>query len=157
MALFPSLKKYLEENGVQYEHTVHAAAYTAQEKAALSHTPGKQRAKSVIVWGDGKLSMAVIPAHKRLDLAKIKEHLGAGKARLAKEEEFSEIFSGCEVGALHIFGNLYDIPVIVDSSLSKFSEIFFTACTHHDTVKVSFADFERLAGPTICDVASEDA
>lgn len=152
MSPFRSLKNYLDEKGVQYEHMVHAEAFTAQEKAALSHTPGKQRAKSVIVWGDGNLSMVVIPANKKIDLEKTKRCLGAGETRLAKEDEFAHIFSGCEIGALHIFGNLYNMPVFVDLSLAELEEIYFTACTHHDTVKIRFADFEKLANPITCDV-----
>lgn len=152
MSPFRSLKQYLEENGVKYEHLVHSEAYTSQEKAALSHTPGKQRAKSVIIWGNGKLYMVVIPAHKKIDLEKTKKCLGYRTVRLAKEDEFANIFSGCELGALHVFGNLYDIPVLVDALLGEQEEIFFTACTHHDTVKITFADFERLVNPTKCDV-----
>lgn len=156
MSPFRSLKNYLDENRVQYEHIVHAEAYTAQEKAALSHTPGKQRAKSVIVWGDGELSMVVIPSHKKLDLEKTKRCLGAGETRLAREDEFAHIFSGCEIGAFHIFGNLYNMQVFVDSSLAGFREIYFTACTHHDTVKLGFSDFKKLASPTVCEVAQDD-
>lgn len=157
MSPFRSLKNYLDDNGVTYEHIVHSEAFTAQEKAALSHTSGKERAKSVIVWGDGKLSMIVIPAHKMLDMDKVKGCIDANVARLARENEFAHIFSGCELGALPIFGNLYDMPVFVDRSLEKLRDIYFTACTHHDTVRITFSDFTRLAQPTLCDVACDDA
>jgi Ala-tRNA(Pro) deacylase len=45
------------------------------------------------------------------------------------------------------FGNLYRVPVYVDQSLSADENIVFNAGTHVDTIKIKYADFERLVQP----------
>jgi Ala-tRNA(Pro) deacylase len=59
------------------------------------------------------------------------------------------MFPDCEVGAMPPFGNLYGIPVYVDAALTQDKEIIFNAGTHQDTIRMRYADFERLAVPKI--------
>ncbi len=47
------LKNFLDDEHVKYVTIGHSPAYTAQEIAALTHTPGKELAKTVIVKVDG--------------------------------------------------------------------------------------------------------
>jgi Ala-tRNA(Pro) deacylase len=56
------LKEFLDENKIKYVTVTHSTAYTAQEVAALTHTKGKDFAKTVMVMLDGTLAMAVVPA-----------------------------------------------------------------------------------------------
>ena len=56
------IKEYLESQHVDFTSIPHAKAYTAQEIAALTHVPGKEFAKTVMVNIDGRLAMAVLPA-----------------------------------------------------------------------------------------------
>jgi Ala-tRNA(Pro) deacylase len=79
--------------------------------------------------------------------------LGAQEVRLAEEAEFADAFPDCEVGAMPPFGNLYDVPVYVDSSLTEDEVIYFEAGTHTDTMSVGYADFDRLVQPTVADFA----
>jgi len=55
------LKEFLDENKIKYVTVTHSTAYTAQEVAALTHTKGKDFAKTVMVMLDGTLAMAVVP------------------------------------------------------------------------------------------------
>ena len=145
------LEAYLRENKVPFQVQHHAVAYTAQEVAAAEHVPGRMLAKVVVLLGDGKLSMFVLPAPARVDVEKAAAVLGAKEARLAHEDEFADRFPGCEVGAMPPFGNLYDIPLYVDKSLSEDETIVFEAGTHTDTMSMKYADFERLAKPTVAE------
>jgi len=97
--------------------------------------------------------MLVVPAHYRLDFAKLRAVLGARKASLAKEEEFVDLFPDCAVGAMPPFGNLYDVPVYVDQALAEEAEIVFRVGTHRHTMKVAYADFERLTQATVGEFA----
>jgi len=153
MAAKTRLEKYLKEEGVKFATKTHPVAYTAQEVAAVQHVPGKQLAKVVLVDVDGQLTMLVLPASYRVDFPKLKSVLKAKKVRLAKEGEFGGIFTDCEVGAMPPFGNLYDLPVHVDSSLADVSEIVFKAGSHTTSVKVRFADYKKLVKPQIADFA----
>jgi Ala-tRNA(Pro) deacylase len=153
MAARERLEKYLREEGVPFETMSHPVAYTAQEVAAAQHTPGRQLAKVVLANADGELVMLVLPASYRIDFPKLKSALKAGKVRLAKEDEFAGTFTDCEVGAMPPFGNLYGLPVYVDESLAKVREMVFKAGAHSTSVKMKYADYERLAKPKIIPLA----
>ncbi|MEW6231577.1 MAG: YbaK/EbsC family protein [Chloroflexota bacterium] len=143
------LEKYLRDNGVSFQTMLHPTAYTAQEVAAAQHIPGKQVAKVVMAKADDRMVMLVLPAPSRIDFDKLKGLLEVKDVRLAKEEEFGDIFPDCNLGAMPPFGNLYDIPVYVDTSLTEDLEIVFQAGTHRDTMKIRYADYARLVNPKI--------
>ena len=147
MAISQRLQKYLDDNNVKYVVVSHSRAYTAQEIAARVHVKGSQLAKSVVVKGNGKDYMVVLAASHKINFDKLKEFLGLKDLRLANEQEFKDLFADCEVGAMPPFGNLYELPVIVDEELYKDVEIAFNGGNHVDVVKMTFADFERLVKP----------
>jgi Ala-tRNA(Pro) deacylase len=143
------MEQYLRENSVGFEVMAHSQAFTMQEVAAALHVPGDQVAKVVIVCADDKMAMLVLPAPYRLNTEKARALLGAKKARLAKEDEFADLFPDCATGAMPPFGNLYDVPVYVDRALAEESDIVFRIGTHRESMKVAYADFARLVQPTV--------
>jgi Ala-tRNA(Pro) deacylase len=147
------LEKYFRENGVPFQSMTHPVVYTAQEMAAAQHVSGHQVAKTVIGRVGKQLVMLVLPASCRVNLDKLPAVLGSESVDLAKEPEFRHLFPDCEVGAMPPFGNLYNLPVYVDRSLSAVREIVFRAGTHQDTMKIAYADFVRLANPIVADFA----
>ncbi len=74
---------------------------------------------------------------------------------LAHEEDLDLLFPDCEVGAMPPFGNLYGFPVVVDQALLEDREIVFNACTHTDSIRMKFSDFERLVRPIVAHIALE--
>jgi Ala-tRNA(Pro) deacylase len=143
------LRNFLESRKVRYVHETHRTAYTAQELAQEEHVPGKMVAKTVVVKLDDAFALAVMPATARADFARLKSALGAREVRLATELEFTGLFPDCEVGAMPPFGNLYGVPVYVDAALAQDEEVIFNAGTHQDTIRMRYADFERLALPKV--------
>jgi Ala-tRNA(Pro) deacylase len=141
------LGEFLDKNKIKYVSIRHSTAYTAQEIAASAHVKGKNMAKSVIVKVDGKIAMAVLPAKYQIDLDRFKRSCKASAVELAREEEFSHLFSGCETGAMPPFGNVYGLPVYADETLKKDEEIAFNACSHTELIQIRYKDFERLAKP----------
>lgn len=153
MTVSRQLKKFLDGAGVSYKVTKHPEAFTAQEVAAAEHVPGKAMAKVVIVLADKKPVMTVLPASYRVDFKKLKKLLGAKSVGLASEDEFGGLFPDCEVGAMPPFGEMFDLPVYSDQVLREDERVTFNAGTHTETVTVAYADFERLANPTVGDFA----
>lgn len=143
------LKDYLDSNNIKYVTIKHSRAYTAQEIAASAHIPGKELAKTVIVKVDGELAMAVLPASFMIDFTQLKKAIAAKKVSLAHEEDFSQHFSGCDIGAMPPFGNLYGLKVYVAESLTADEEIVFNAGSHTELIKLSYKDFEALVKPEI--------
>jgi len=144
-----SLREYLDRNGIQYSVISHSPAFTAQGIAALVHVPGQELAKSVVVKLDGELALAVLPASFRIDLTSLEKETNSRRAELASEEEFRDAFPECELGAMPPFGNLYGFKVFADESLTHDKEIVFNAGSHRELIRMSWADFQRLARPKI--------
>lgn len=145
------LKAFLDSRGARYVTVRHSPAYTAQEVAASAHVTGRDFAKTLVVYIGGELALVVIPATRRLMIRDLQEMLENAHVRLATEAEFLSHFPDCEVGAMPPFGNLYDMPVYVASSLSDEEEIAFNAGTHTEVIKMAYKDFERLVNPTVLD------
>jgi Ala-tRNA(Pro) deacylase len=148
------LREFLDRNRIQYLVISHSVAYTAQGIAALTHIPGKELAKTVIIMVDGRLAMAVVPASFRVDLYRLKKFLGADSVELANEIAFRSSFPDCETGSMPPFGNLYGMDVFVDEALAEDKEIAFNAGSHRELVRMKFADFRDLVKPAILALAA---
>lgn len=148
------LKEFLDKNDIRYVLISHSRAFTAAATAAITHIPGKEIAKTVMVKIDGELAMAVVPGSRHLDLQALEEELDARRAILVSEEEFKDIFPDCEVGAMPPFGTLYGLSVYVDAKLTEDPEIAFNAGSHRELMRLQFADYERLEHPRILRIAT---
>jgi len=146
--------EYLKEKGVPFETHEHPAAYTAQEVAAEEHVSGNLMAKAVVIHADGQYAICALPASYKLDMAKVAKALKAKKVRLADESEMAKLFPDVEVGAEPPFGNLYDLPTLVDQHLAEDEDILFQAGTHRRAIRMKYADYESLTEPTVADLAA---
>jgi Ala-tRNA(Pro) deacylase len=155
MSVTKRLKDFLDSSGVAYTHCTHHLAYTAQEVAAAQHVKGREMAKTVILRGDHIFFMVVLPASLKIDTAALEHALSYQHIQLATEYDFAVLFPDCEVGAMAPFGNLYGLPVFVDTVLTRDEEIVFNAGTHTDTIRMSYADFDRLVQPTVLSLARQ--
>jgi Ala-tRNA(Pro) deacylase len=148
-----TLTELLDSHNIKYTIITHSVAYTAQGIAALTHIPGQELAKTVIVSIDDALAMAVLPASCQVDLAALRAATGANAVTLAKEKDFMHRFPGCETGAMPPFGNLYGMNVFVDETLTKDQEIAFNAGSHRELMRLAYEDFARLAKPAVLQFA----
>lgn len=146
--------EFLDGNKVNYVTFPHAAANSAQEVAASTHVPGRHMAKTVVVRLDDKLALAVVPANRMLDLARLREESGADDVRLAEEAEFIDRFEGCQLGAMPPFGNLFGIETYVDRALARDDCIVFNAGSHTEAIGMTFSDYRHLARPKIAQIAT---
>jgi len=149
------LRDYLDRNHIRYLLISHSPAYTAQEIAAMTHIPGKELAKTVMLRVDGKMAMAVVPASEKVNLERMRMELSAKNVELASEEEFKYLFPECEIGAMPPFGNLYNLPVFASNTLTKDEEIFFNSGSHRELVRLTYHDYEKLVNPRIVDIAAK--
>ena len=101
-----------------------------------------------------KMAMVVLPASYKVGFDLLKKAAGASKVDLAHEQEFRDMFSESEVGAMPPFGNLYGMEVFADESLSQDEEIAFNAGSHTELIKLSYRDFERLVKPKVAKFAA---
>jgi Ala-tRNA(Pro) deacylase len=149
------VKEYLRQRGAAFEAILHPDTYSAQRLAHALHVPGRDVAKSILLRaGDGYV-VAVLPATKDLNTHHISEALGGVKVELATEIEIGERFRDCEIGTLSPFGSQYGLTTIVEESLAAEEDIVFEASTHHEAIRMKFADFRRLENPRLIRFARE--
>jgi Ala-tRNA(Pro) deacylase len=75
--------------------------------------------------------------------------LGAKSLELVEEEQMGKLFPDCELGAEPPFGNLYDMPTIMDKALEKDDHIMFQAGSHEKAVRMSMTDYRKLVTPKL--------
>ncbi len=145
--------QFLTEKGVPHSLNNHALAYTSQEVAHSAHIPGRYMAKTVIVWINNDLALAVVPASKELDLDALRAKPALPmfdwhrkpnspvSLRPASPEPYprSEISSACEPSSTSAW-RIQDFLV-------------FNAGTHTDVVCMRFSDYARLVKPLMVHIA----
>jgi len=157
-AVFEKIKKLLEENKIQYHLLTHEPVYTS-ELAAQMRGKGvaeglRRGAKAMIFKVDEKYIQCIVPAHKIVDIKKVKELLNAKKIKMATPEEVLQV-TDCEIGSVPPFGNLFNIEVYCDKELSE--EIDFNAGLHDTSITMKRSEWEKVVKPIICDIAKERA
>jgi Ala-tRNA(Pro) deacylase len=141
--------EFLDQAGVKYETCEHTPVFSAQGLAAAEHEHGKYVAKPVIVKADDRFLMCVLPAQSKVDLGKLKGQLDSQSVQLADEDEIGKLFPDCELGAEPPFGNLYDLPTVIEKSLEADDHILFQAGTHGKAIRMAMADYRKLVQPKV--------
>ena len=149
MSILNRWLEYLDGNGIRYSHSVHGRAQTALETARAERIPPHDLAKPVVYVGDIGFGIAVVAADELVDLPEVGRLLGISNIRLANEGELAAIFPDCELGAMPPFGQPYEMPLLLDAGIAAKEFIAFAIGTHRDVVRMSVADYKRLAKPLI--------
>lgn len=150
MSIAPEVKELLDQEGIDYEVIKHPTAYTAQEEAAASHISGYEWAKTVIYFTpDEEAIMAVLPASFHVNASRLEKLVGESPLKLAEESAFAGMYPNCEPGAMPPLGNIYGQRVFVDERLAEDEKIVFNAGNHTEAVRMTYADFARLAEPEV--------
>lgn len=150
------LIKFMKKNRIRYKVVRHPQAFTSSETAQVSHIPGKEFAKVVMVKAKGeerkgKEVMVVLPSDRTVDLLKLGETLKTSHLRIEEESDFKGWFYGCEVGAMPPFGPHYRIPCYIDESLLGTDKIYFNAGTHEACLQIPTDDFLRVVKGVVGD------
>ena len=149
MPLSERLRSLFDSHHIPYSLTTHRPATRASELAYLEHLPAWEVAKCVVVVGDNRYHMVVVPADRNVDLYEVAAAIGVDFVRLASEGELADIFPDCELGAMPPIGILYDLPVYLDAELAKEVMITFPAGTHQDCIHMRTDDLRKLTQPKI--------
>jgi nondiscriminating aspartyl-tRNA synthetase len=145
---FFKLKAFLDKNKVNYKVFDHQPVFTSEE-AALARGAGgslKEGAKAIVFMADKKPIMVVVSGEKKIDIKKFKSLYQIHDLRLATPEEVVS-WTGLKPGAVHPYGNIYNLPLYVDKSLSNNEEIVFNAGLHTRSIRMKYSDYESLTHP----------
>ncbi|MGV8172469.1 MAG: aminoacyl-tRNA deacylase [Candidatus Woesearchaeota archaeon] len=154
---FLKIKEILDGEKIVYTHLTHEYVRTSEDAAKIRGTNIEDAAKAIVLKaehknGDGSkrfdFVQAIIPAHQRIDLKKLKIILDSKNVSLASPDEVLER-TGCTVGSVPPFGKLFNIPMYMDESILKKDYIVFSAGTHNDSIQMKAQDYHDILGPKV--------
>jgi len=137
------VKTYLDKKMARYDTLVHKTVYTAYDAAQTLRQELKDIAKSLLIAADKAYVIAVVPAHMRLDLGKLKSALKVKKVSIPNEKIMLKVFR-VKPGTMTAFGGLHQIEVWVDKSLLKTKDIIISAGSFTDSVRMKVKDFMAM-------------
>lgn len=147
------IERALRERGAHFEVVRHSrAAGGMQEAIALGLAPDDVLKAVVLETRDGH-ALAVLPAHRRLSMDRIRDATGDHHCRLATEDEIERDLPEWELGAVPPLGSLVHVPVYVDPEVLAHPVVAFAAGTQTESIKGSCAELFEGEMMTITPIA----
>jgi Ala-tRNA(Pro) deacylase len=121
MSVLAQLTAFLDTQQVGYE--IHSSACPVSTQAA----------KAVMVRAGPECLLAITARSSEVNLDRLAKITGNRRPRFATRFEVGALFPGCSPGSLPPFGNLYDLPVWIDTSFAPDGDIAFQVATPEHT------------------------
>jgi len=144
MSIPARLSDYLDQCEAEYDVRTHQLSRTSAETARSAHIQPHQLAKSVVLEDEEGCVVAVLPADATVKLSELSDLLDRRSLKLSKENRISEIFSGCDRGAVPAIGMAWGVETVVDDDLGANEEIFMESGDHERLLRMSGEQFQEL-------------
>lgn len=151
MAVPKALQTYLKKNKLVYEPVAHKTVFTAYDVAQTLHVKLGDVVKTLVVRADGKLLLAVLPADRRLDLAKARKAAKAKTLALVSEKAMEKSL-GIRAGAVTAFGGFHKLPMLCDASLKAKVRPLFGAGSFTDSIRLAPSRFLAVEKPMVAPI-----
>ena len=142
------IKDVLNKEKIEYEVLEHKPVFTSKEAAEVRGTVLKQGTKALICKTEEGFIQAVVSGAKELDIEKLQKITLFKKIELANAKEVRQA-TGCNIGSVPPFGNLFDLKVYFDKSVVENEIVAFNAGTHTKSIKMKAKDLVRVVNPVI--------
>ena len=143
MGIALTLEQYLDRQGIAYDAETHDRTDCAAESAAASNVDIDCMAKAVVLSTRNDHVVAVVPASRKVELAKAGGCIGQPVA-LATEADLAKLFPDCDAGAIPPVGAAYGLRTVIDDSLEEHQDLYFEAGDHRTLIHVTGDEFHRL-------------
>jgi Ala-tRNA(Pro) deacylase len=140
------IQDLLARRNVSFDLTSHRPVYTSAEAAEVRGESLHSGAKALVVKGDDRFVMVVLPGDHQLDSKPARKVLGAKSIRFATREEVAAL-TGLEPGSIPPFGSLFGLKTFCDAALAECEKINFNAGSHSESVRMLYADYEAVEQP----------
>ncbi|QDU94839.1 aminoacyl-tRNA deacylase [Lignipirellula cremea] len=131
-----SWKEFLSEHGVPYETVDNS----------------EEKAQTVVFNADSGYAfvLAMAPHGCQIDPEKVSQALGGSVVKAATMDEYHQLCSPCQPGAMPPFGPAYHIKTtLLDAALAKAGEIYCESDDPHAALKMDYGDFSRAVTPIV--------
>ena len=144
-SVLQAIRNLLTGAGVPFREVHHEPTLTSEDSARARGEELRFGGKALLVKGDGKFRLFVLPADRKVDSSEIRRTLKLRKLRFASGEELLEL-TGLVPGSVPPFGEpILPIPLFVDSSISANERIAFNAGSLTDSIIMSVKDYLEVA------------
>lgn len=111
--------------------------------------------RAILLRTDRGWRMAVIPAERKLDIAKAREALAEDRLRLATDSETATLFPEFELGSLPPIGPHYAHPDLFDQRLLDHEEVVLASGRSAERVLVDPRSIVNVGQPTVTDLCKD--
>jgi Ala-tRNA(Pro) deacylase len=143
MAIALTLQEYLDDHHVPYDVRLHKRTHCAVDTLRASHVPADRLAKAVVLTREGGFVVAVVPATARVRLEVIERALRC-HVDLATEDEISELFPDCDLGAVPPVAEAYAVDAFIDESFDMQPEIYIEGGDHRSLIHMTGEAFRSI-------------
>jgi prolyl-tRNA editing enzyme YbaK/EbsC (Cys-tRNA(Pro) deacylase) len=103
---------------------------------------------------DGRLTLALLPQGRVIDLDKVAKGFGAREVELTDEDELQDVCSDSDGHEAHSpFGNFCGLPVVLEAELCAASHLTFKCDTDGDAIRVRLVDILTLLQPRVMGIS----
>lgn len=152
-----SIRKFLDSNKINYKLFEHKKVKTSEEAASVRNVPLSQGMKSLIlITKEKRFVLCLVPGDRKIKLGFLRKILNAKDIRLADHEDVFRI-TGCEVGSVHPFGNLYNekLEIYMDKNILNNKKIDFSVGTFVNSIEMELKDFIKLVEVNVEEFTAE--
>jgi len=143
MSIPAKVTAYLTKAKVQFDVIAHRTVFTAYDLASTLREKLETIGKTLLVKADKRYVLVVLPANRRVDLAKLKTVLQAKKITIATENDMVRELK-VKPGAITPFGTLHKLEVVVDATLLKAKSILLGAGSFTESLRLKVKDFVKI-------------
>ena len=117
------LKKFLDKKNINYKVIEHEPVFSSEEAAKVRGIELKTGVKAMLLnTQENQFILGLIAADRRFDFKKLAKIVNTKKLGMASPKSVLKTM-GCEVGCVHPFGNLENLPTFLDISILENEDV----------------------------------
>lgn len=153
--VFESIRQWLDEAGVAYQHLRHEPTRTSEESARVRGEDIRIGGKALLLKIGDVFHLFVLSAALRFDSSAVKRRFGVKKTRFATTDELREM-TGLVPGSVPPFGRpILPFDLFVDESIVANDKIAFNAGALTDSIIMPIEDYVQMAQPEVFRFAAQ--
>jgi len=142
----------LREAGLDIELVrLRESARTAQLAADALHTPLGSIVKSLVFLADGEPVLVLVAGDRRASVPKLRSLLKARRVMIAAADRVRQE-TGFSIGGVPPVGHARPLPVLIDTSLSRFETVHAAAGHHQVVFPIPYRALVELTHGQVADV-----
>lgn len=138
-----TIKHFLDDYGVSYRILHHERTKSLLEATHILEIDETQVIKTILLQDKAGIVLAILPLQYQIDLDRVAQQMHR-HFEIVSCNECDKFFKDCEPGVHTPFGEIYGIPLILDTAIKKMKTVYIEVGSQNALVQLSLHDFEFL-------------